>query len=175
MARGAGGSRKSRLRVRRVVRAVVIGHVARRAVGWRPHVLVVDMALRTRYAHVLPDERESGRAVIELGVEPGSGVVAQLALLRESDLYVRRAVRRSEVFRMTPVAVRRGALKFASDMAGGAFQRGVCASQRKASELQVIELRPEPGVGTMAGLTSGREIKHFVIRFGGFLIVGHMA
>ena len=48
MARGAGGSRKSRLRVRRVVRAVVIGHVARRAVRRRAHVLVVDMALRTR-------------------------------------------------------------------------------------------------------------------------------
>ena len=47
--------------------------------------------------------------------------------------------------------------------------------KREAGEFQVIEFRAEPGIGAMAGLARGREVEHFVIRFGGLLKVGHVA
>lgn len=125
MARGARRSYKPCLRVRGIVRAVVIGNVARRAVRRSAGEFAVDMALRARHGYVLADQGERCRVVIEIGVEPSRRVVTQLALLRESRLRVWWIIRRVEILGMTPVAIGGRPLELAPDVTGRALQRCV--------------------------------------------------
>jgi len=175
MTSGAGGCREPGLCMRRVVGGVVVRDVAGSAIRRRPDVLVVDVALRARHVYVFADERIARGAVIEFGVEPSGCVVADLALLREAHLDVGRAVGGVEILGVASVATGRSALELASDVAGGAFKRGVRPGEREAGEFQMIEFGAEPGVGTVAGLAGGRKVEGFVIRLGRSLIIGRVA
>jgi hypothetical protein len=69
-----------------------------------------------------------------------------------------RIIRLIEVLGMAAETVCAHGLELAADMAGGAIQRGVCASQRESSKLRVIEFRGVPGVhARVAGCAVGRE------------------
>jgi hypothetical protein len=74
---------------------VVVRLMATDAREWQRRVVVVDMAVRanTRRHHVRTSDRESGVVVIERGVGPDDGVVAEFTGSRESGRRVRRIVR----------------------------------------------------------------------------------
>ena len=88
---------------------------------------------------------------------------------------MRRTVCRSEVLRVTSVAVRRRPLVLAPDVAGGAIEGGVRSSESETGVFQVIEFCAEPRIHAVAGLAGSREVEHLVIRFGCLLEVGHVA
>ena len=81
---GLAGGRKSRCNVVRIVCGLVLGFVARVAVGWKRGVVVVHMATRARDACVRAHQRERGVVVVERGRLPRGSTVANIALLRES-------------------------------------------------------------------------------------------
>ena len=73
----------------------VVGLMATDARGWQRGVVVVDMAVRahTRRHQVRTSKRERSVVVIERGVCPDDGVVAEFTGSRESGRRVRRIVR----------------------------------------------------------------------------------
>lgn len=154
VAGGAGGGRKTCLQMRRIVRAVVLLHVARSAIRRGSHELAIDVALQTRNAYMLADQREiRGLVVIEGGVEPTGRVVAGGAHPRDKTrLRVRRIIGGGVILRMATVAICGSPLEFAADVAGRTVQGCVHPGQSKAGEFQVIEFRPEPCIGTVTGL-----------------------
>lgn len=83
--------------------------------------------------------------------------MAKGAVLRKPGVRVIWTVRAAVVLRVTPVTGGGCARKFAVEMAGCAIERGMNAIQREASELQVIELSPEPRVHRMAAFTRHRK------------------
>jgi len=83
VARGTGGWEPCRC-VIRTGRAVVIGFVARIAVRRQARVVVANVALCARDLDVVAGERKRCCVVVERRRYPGAGVVAYLALLRES-------------------------------------------------------------------------------------------
>jgi len=84
--------RERRGRVRRIVRAVVIGLVAVPARRTGQAVVVVDVARRTLLAGMQPDQRKPGGGVIERRAVPVRGGVAAGAILREVRRFVRRVI-----------------------------------------------------------------------------------
>lgn len=103
--------------------------------------------------------------MIEFHLRPGNGIVALLAGLRESRLdvvWIRGAV---EVTSVTTYTVCRRPLELAAEMACGAFERRMRASEREACHFQVIETGAIPGIHAAVTLqASGRKT--------GLLVVG---
>lgn len=98
MAGGAGGRETSGNMVR-VGGVLIIGLVATVAVGGQVAVVVVDVAIGAgaRRHSVRPGEREARLAVVEVGVSPLDGVVADFAGLGEARLHVIRVIRIVEI------------------------------------------------------------------------------
>ena len=70
---------EARSYVIRIRRPREVGLVAAIAGGRQSRVVVVDMALRARHAHVRSRQRERSGVVIERGLGPGSRVMARFA------------------------------------------------------------------------------------------------
>ena len=92
--------------VRRIIRGIEIVHMTRGAlsVGTGQLVIVVGVALLTGDRGVEPVESPSGAGMIERATFPIACVVALLASLRESRLYVVRVVGRLVILHVTRYA-----------------------------------------------------------------------
>ncbi len=142
----------------RICRGCEVRLVARVAVGRRPDILVIHMALRARHADVHPGERVIGvRVVIELGVEPARRGVTDAAVMRQPDLRVRRILGPVEVCLVAPEARRRRALELVVEVAGLALQCSVHTGKRKPGHRKMIELGSEPAVHRVARFARDRK------------------
>ena len=145
------GRREARLDVVRIGGAIEVLHMARGAIGRRSDELPIDMALRTRHAHVRAGQREFRESVvIESRRIPRAGVMARLASGREAGLRVRRVVGLIKVRHVAAVASRRRIVELPTRVAGGTIEGRVSASQGEAGELQVIKLGAHPVVHRVA-------------------------
>lgn len=167
--------RHSGLHVIRRCRGVVVLHVAgvaiRRSIGELP----VHVAEIAGYGRVRAGQRKSRLAMIERGGSPRGRVVAGLALMRKASLRVIGIGRPVEIVHMAAVAIGWRALELSSDVARGAFERGVGAGERKAGHFQVIELRVIPRVEAVARLASAWKIQRLVIGIDRLLKIGRVA
>lgn len=159
VAGSASRRREPRLHVRRIISGVVLCRVAGSAISRRAGELPVDMALIARDGVMLGDQRECRLGVVvKVGVEPTRCVVAgRTHVRREPRLRMRRVVRAVVILRVAAVAIGGRAREFPADVAGSAFERRMRTRQREAGELQMVEFRPEPGIGTVAGFAGRRE------------------
>ena len=110
--------------------------------------------------------------MIETGVQPGRGGVAHRTVLREPSLRMIRICRAVVVLGVAAETGRRCARELSADMAGGAFQCGVHAGEGEAGELQVIELRTEPGIHGVTHLAGGRKVHRTVIEVWDGVLLG---
>jgi len=118
-----------------------------------------------------PGERKPYRAVVKGRRLPRRRVVAGLAGLREGQGNVIGIRAFLIVGQVTAHAVGKRALKSSPGMAGIAVQCGVGADQRKSSELQVVELGPQPIVHAMALLAARRKTAADVVGLGGLKVL----
>ncbi len=88
---GLAGRRETGCRVIRIGSGLVVGLMTREAIGRNRSVVVVHVATGAGHRRVLAGQGECSVAVIERRRDPGRGVVAHFALLRESRLDVIRA------------------------------------------------------------------------------------
>ena len=93
--------RETGLLVVRVRGSVVVLHVATRTGGAGQVVIAVDVALLARQSGVRPGQWEPSVVVIEAGISPRGGVVANLAGRRDPGLLVIRIGRAVVVLGMT--------------------------------------------------------------------------
>lgn len=100
--------------------------------------------------------------------------MAGLALRGKPRLCVIRVVRSVEIGHVAAIAIRRSALKFASDVAGRAFQRRVRSREREACKFQVIEFRVVPRIEPMARLAGAGKIQLSVAWIDGLLEIGRV-
>jgi hypothetical protein len=154
---------------------VVVLHVAAVAIRRRIGELPVDVAKIAGNGRVRTGQRKRRLAMVECGGNPRGRVVAGLALMRKTGLRVIGIRGAVEVGHMAAIAIRRRALELSSDVASGAFERGVRAGERKAGHFQVIELRVIPGVEAVARLASARKIQRLVIGIGRLLEIAGVA
>ena len=81
---GLAGGREPGSRVVRIRSGLVVALVTGEAVGWNRCVVIVHVATGARHSRVLSSQGEWRVVVIKRGRNPGRGVVAHLALLREA-------------------------------------------------------------------------------------------
>ena len=142
----------------RIIRAVVVLQVARRAILRRPGKLPVDVALLAVRRDMLAGQREVGRrVVIERRVAPIRRVVTRLTSGRETGGSVVRIVRAVVVLQVARRAVVRRPGKLPIHMALLAVRRDMFAGQRKVRRRVVVERRVVPVRGVVARLAGGRE------------------
>lgn len=110
--------------------------------------------------------------MVEGSGHPGGRRVASLALLRKTSLSVIRVRGAVVVFCMAAVAIGGRASKLSVDVARCAGQRGVRAGQSETGEFQMVELRVEPGIHAVAGLTCRGKVQHLMIGVHSLLIIG---
>jgi hypothetical protein len=158
----------------RIGGSVVIRLVTRIAVRGGSGELTIDMAARARNGDVRARQGKAGGAVIEGGGRPGRGVVANLALMRESRRLVIRIVRLVVIPEMAGDAGCVSNLEIAAHVATGAGKLHVRTGQRK-SRLVVVEAGRRPGRRAVADRAILRKTCRDVIRIGSFLIVGEVA
>lgn len=121
-------------------------------------------------------ERELGlRVVVELYAQPGRGVMAGRALLRESRGAVVRIIGPVEILQVAADTIGTGAREIIVGVTCGAFQLGVRAGQGEACELGVIEGRSLPAIHAVTELALGREPDRGVVGVAGFRKVGGVA
>ena len=130
------GLRETAGHVTRVVGVLEIGQMAGDAGGARQIVVIVGVAVRTgsRRHHVRTCQRESGRIVIELRIQPVVGAVASLTSHRELARHVIRIRGAQEVGLMAGVALRRHRLEVAicpTLVTGIAVDGGVRSGERE--------------------------------------------
>jgi len=94
-------------------------------------------------------------SVVEFGVEPVGGGVANSAVAREAELDMRRIVAVEKVRGMAAIATCRRSLEHVVDVACSAGESGVRPGQRVAGVFQVVEFGVEPTVHGVAGLAGG--------------------
>ena len=141
--------------------------MARHAGGAGQVVVVVDVAIGTlpRRHRVRAHQWEAGRGVVECRIQPGAGAVALLASLREIRRDVIRIRRALEILQVTGHARRTRQVVVVVDVAIGALaRRHHVQSRQLKSGGAVIEGCVQPCAGTVALLTSLREIRRDVIR-----------
>ena len=160
----------------RIVGRLKILEMATDARGRAEVVVVVRMALRTQHASVRTSERESRLRVIKLCGLPGRGVVANLALLRETGRHVIRIRRSLKILKVARYACGRREVVVAIRVALRALHLCVCTGQRKRC-LRMIKRCRLPGRGCVADLALLRHTRRDVIRIRGALeilqVAGH--
>lgn len=171
---GLTGGREPGRRVIRICRGLIVGLMAREAVGRNRGVVIVDVATGTGDRRMFPGQGKCGVAVVERRRDPGRGVVAHFALLREPRLNVVRVGGSLEVVAMAGGA--RGAVQavVAIDMALRTLQRNVRPRQGKPGG-RVIEGGIRPGSSGVAGVAGLRESRLGVIGVRRALVVLQMA
>ena len=164
--------RREELRLRGVAgvaRVVVVGLMASDACGRQCRVVGVDVAIGAhpwRYG-VRASQREGGVVVIEGGVGPDRGVVAEFTSGGESGRGMDGIVRVRVVPLMTRVAERAVQRIVAADVAIGALTRRDCVGAGQLeSGAGVIEGAIGPPHGIVASLAGGGEIRRGVIHRG---------
>ncbi len=111
------------------------------------------MALRTLQRRVRARERKLGlRVVIKRYAQPGGGVVADRAFLREARGTVVWIVGPVEVLQVAAHTIGTRGAEVVVGMACRALQLGVRARQGKTRELGVIKRRSQPAIHPMAEL-----------------------
>jgi len=141
---------------------LVTGIAGRRRRG----VFVIHMALRTGYVGV-----PSGQRIVRIGCviegcgTPANGRVAKSAVVRQSELHMRRIRRVLEIYGVLVAAkaIYRRSFELIADVACFTSQRCVHSGQRVSGVLQVVELRAEPTVHGVAALACGGKAQALVI------------
>ena len=167
--------RKSSRRVIRIVRALVIGQVARIASRAEAFVDSARMALEASRRHMLAGQRERGlRGVIEFRSAPIDGGVALRAILRKPGSRMIRIGGALVVLQMTRIAShgQRGVL--AAGMALHACSSDMRAGEWKLSRTVIKGGRHPRGSG-VAQLAVLRESRGGVMRIGGALEIFQVA
>lgn len=158
--RARGGESCSR--VVRVRRILIIRLVAGIAVGGNRAVVVVNVAVGAGHCGMRSRQRERRVVVIERGGNPRARGVAQVALLRESDLHVVRVSRALEVFQVASNAGHAVQTVVSADVALRTLQGNMGAGQGKAGGC-VVELAIDPKHRVMAAFASGGESSRHVV------------
>lgn len=158
----------------RIIRGVVIRHVARRTRGIGQVVIVVGVALRASQRRVRSGERESGGRVIECRRLPCRSGMAGLASLGESAGNVIRIARRIEVVHVTRRASRAQSREYVVHVTLRTLHIHVRSRQRER-RVVVIESRPCPRGRRVAGGAISRETSSLVIRVRSAVVIGHVA
>ena len=140
-----------------VRRRVVVRHVAGIARAARQVVIPIAVALRALQVGVSAGQRESRGAVVEVRRLPRRCVVAALASRREIKCHVIGIRGLLVIGQMAPDARGWRVLELIVDVAGSAFQIGVCPGQRVPGIFQVIEAHAEPVVESVTLLAGGRK------------------
>ena len=132
---------------------VVIVDVATVAGGWQSACVVVRVASGARHGGVGAGERERGGVVVEGGVQPRRGGMAQRAILREisGDVIGHAGDRGSAgvVLGVATVAIRRQRAREVVGVASRARHRGMRARQWEGRGV-VIKRRVQPGRSRVA-------------------------
>jgi len=170
----AGGGNAGLLVVR-IVRPVVILHVAGSAILGGEVVISVGVALRALQSGMGSGQRESHQVVIKRCRLPGAGAVARLAGLGEIRSHVVWVGGFTEVRQMASHAIGRRALEFAADVTRVAVERGMHSGQREARIFQVVKLDAEPVVELVTLVAACREPSGHVGGASGSLIVLRVA
>ena len=132
------------------------------------------MALRALRRGMGPGQRETGRRMIERGVQPVDCRVADAAILRETGSGVIRIVGLVEIREVAGNALRAQRGELAVCMALVARERSVRARELKP-ELIMVEGRPLPTGRRMADAAILRETGSGVVRVVGFVEIGEVA
>ena len=117
----------------RIVRGRVVSLMTGIAVCRQTGVVVVHVALCARHLEMEPGQREGCRVVIESRRNPCRGVMAHVALLRETGCHVVWTLGGLEILQVTGYAESAGQLVVIVDVALTALHGGVKASERPAS------------------------------------------
>lgn len=158
----------------RIVRGLVLGFVARVAIGWQRGVVVVHMAVRARDFGVRAHQRENCVVVVERGRLPRGSAVAHIALLRESSGNVIRIGSALIVGHVATDTRRTGQVVVSVLVAIGALQLQVPAGQSEAA-LGMIERGRLPGGRAVANRAVCGEPSRGMIRIGRRFVILHMA
>ena len=166
--------REVRRDVVRVGRSLVVLQVAAYTGIGRQVVIIVDVAIRAlpRRNSVHPGQREIRGVVVERGVRPRRGVVAQGASLRKTCGGVIRIVGALIVLQMARDASGAGQIEIVVDVAVGTLTgRDRMSSRQGEAGSAVIEVRIGPGIRAMAELAvSGEATRDMTGTGGGFEI-----
>src|ERR1019366_2535988 len=141
---------------------VVIRLVAADTSGGQRGVVVVDVAVGAlaRRNRVRSGQREWGVVVVEGGISPNRGVVAQLTLLREPGRCVRRIRGAVVILQVTGDARRAVQGVVVVDVAVGALARRNRVRSRKSKPGGgVVEHSVDPLHGVVAGFAGGGEAR----------------
>ena len=158
----------------RICRFGEVGHVAAGALRRERREVIVHVAQSALHLDVRAGQRESGLGVIEDGVQPVSGRVADLAVRWETCRDVIRIGRLLEVRHMAARARQGPVLEVAIDVAECARRCHVRSGQGERG-LRVVEGRRLPDRSGVAERTICREARRHVIRAVSLLEVCHMA
>lgn len=153
----ATGSRHAGLLVIRIGGAVVILHMAGRAIRSGEVELPISVALRALQGGMRAGERKTNKIMIETCWLPSARGVTGLACLGQIQTYVARVRGLLVVRQVTAGAGCRRALKFIARVASRAVQRGMHSGQREAGVLQMIKINAEPVVHLVALFAGGGE------------------
>ncbi len=149
----------------RIRGALIVFGMAGITIGGSAGELSIDVALIAGNADMRARQWEFREfCMIERGSQPGRGVVAGRAVGRKSRLDVIGIAGPFKILRVATIAIRRRALEFSANVAGGAFKGGMSSGQRKSREFQVIELRAEPGVCCVAAFAGRGKPQCFMVR-----------
>lgn len=125
--------------------------VAGITIGSCTGVVVIQVALNASQGRVHPGQRISGVCgVVEFGVLPIGGRMADSAVMRKIRTLMGRIVGSGPVLLMAGEAGRRGPFELIVDVARRALERGVHARQSISGHRQVIELGSEPVIDRVA-------------------------
>lgn len=149
--------RERRLHVVGIAGCLKLREVAPRAIGRELFEVTTHVTTLAFHAGVSTGKRELRFAVIESRIQPICRRVAHPTVLRESRLHMVRIRGCVVLLRMAGKAIGGCSLELPVQVATGAVEPGMHASQREASELEVIELGPKPAVHGMAVIARQRE------------------
>ena len=128
-----------------------VSKVASHAISTYGRELPIRMALITGHTGVGAGERKSRKCVVvEAGGLPGRGVVACLALLRETGLDMRWVSGFLEVRKVTSHTSGGRTLELPAHVTIAALQLSMGSKQCEPGDFQVIEFRSRPGVQAVA-------------------------
>ena len=153
---GSAGSREARGHMVRISSSVVVGLMARIAVGRQSGVVVVDVAACAGNRHMGTRQGKRRVVVIEACRNPRRCVVAYLTLLWEAGSDVIRVRCTLEILEVAADTGRAGQVVIVIDMALRALHRRMGASQREAGS-RVIEACRNPRGCAMADFAGLRE------------------